>query len=299
MMKNRIKVAALTLLLSVAGLSAVAATTITTTNRYAYAANLGWVDWRGDTNNGAVIGEYVCSGYIYSANVGWINLGNGSPANGIRYQNNSASDFGVNQDGSGNLSGMAYAANIGWVVFTNASAGGSLAMADRPQVDLLTGKLSGYAYSANCGWVSLSNAFAYVQTSSIQKGADTDGDGIADAWELTYTNTLAAFNASSDADHDGMSDYDEYIAGTSPTDSNDNLRITSVTHGISTPTYTTLIWTAKPTRFYAIQNRSTLDATNAWADFVVFPYFGANNAGFDQYDDQMFYRILAFRPLTP
>ena len=74
----------------------------------------GWT-CRGDTNNGAVIGEYVCSGYIYSANVGWINLGSGSPANGIRYQNNSAADFGVNQDGLGNLSGYAYGANIGWI----------------------------------------------------------------------------------------------------------------------------------------------------------------------------------------
>src|SRR5579872_2956935 len=94
-----------------------AGTTIDETNRYAYAANLGWVDWVADTNNGAVIGEYVCSGYLYSANVGWINLGSGSPANQIQYQNNSATDFGVNQDGLGNLSGYAYGANIGWINF--------------------------------------------------------------------------------------------------------------------------------------------------------------------------------------
>jgi hypothetical protein len=45
------------------------------------------------TNNGAVIGDYVCSGYIYAANVGWINLGSGSPTNGIRYQNFSAAEL--------------------------------------------------------------------------------------------------------------------------------------------------------------------------------------------------------------
>src|SRR5882757_3837098 len=76
-----------------------AATTINTVNKFAYGANLGWMDWRGDTNNGAVIGEYVCSGYVWSANVGWIHLGSGAPANGIRYQNNSATDYGVNHDG--------------------------------------------------------------------------------------------------------------------------------------------------------------------------------------------------------
>src|SRR5690348_5706383 len=80
-----------------------AATTIDAANKYAYGANIGWIDWRGDTNSGAVIGEYVCSGYVYSANVGWINLGNGSPTNGIQYQNVSANDFGVNHDGLGNL----------------------------------------------------------------------------------------------------------------------------------------------------------------------------------------------------
>ena len=84
-----------------------AATTIDPVNRYAYGANIGWMDWVGDTNNGAVIGDYVCSGYIYSANVGWINLGSGSPADGIYYQNISATDFGVNQDGLGNLRGYA------------------------------------------------------------------------------------------------------------------------------------------------------------------------------------------------
>src|SRR5215472_3092441 len=126
---------------------ATAATTINSTNRYSYGANLGWIDWRSDTNNGAVIGEYVCSGYLYAANVGWISLGSGVPANGIRYQNNSANDFGVNQDGLGNLRGYAYGANIGWVNFENTGA---------PKVDLRTGVLSGSIYSANCGWISLS-----------------------------------------------------------------------------------------------------------------------------------------------
>ena len=43
-------------------LPASAATTINAANHYAYAANLGWVDARGDVTSGAVIGEFVCSG---------------------------------------------------------------------------------------------------------------------------------------------------------------------------------------------------------------------------------------------
>ena len=59
------------LLILILLLGSLAASRATTTiNKFAYGANLGWMDWRGDTNNGAVIGEYVCSGNIYSANVG-------------------------------------------------------------------------------------------------------------------------------------------------------------------------------------------------------------------------------------
>ena len=41
------------------------ASTIDAAGKYAYGANIGWVDLRGNATNGAVIGQYVCSGYIY------------------------------------------------------------------------------------------------------------------------------------------------------------------------------------------------------------------------------------------
>jgi hypothetical protein len=138
-----------------------AATTIDSNNHFAYGANLGWLDWRGDVANGAVVRSNVCSGYIWAANVGWINLGDGSPAAGTYYQNNSAGDFGVNLDNSGKLTGYAYGANIGWINFEATGA---------PKVDLDTGAFSGYAYSANCGWISLSNAFATLRTDASQLG---------------------------------------------------------------------------------------------------------------------------------
>ena len=141
-----------------------------------------------------VIGEYVCSGYIYSANVGWINLGSGSPTNQIHYQNHSATDFGVNQDGLGNLSGYAYGANIGWITFEQTYG--------QPKINLITGKLSGSVWSANCGWISLSNAVAYVQTDSISPGA-LDSNGLPIAWELqNFGHTGVDPNA--DPDGDGM-----------------------------------------------------------------------------------------------
>ena len=90
-MKTIYKIFALAAVTS--SVAAHAASTINAVNRYAYAANLGWADWRGDGANGAVIGQYVCSGYIYSANVGWIYLGSGAPANA-----GGAARFGIRWD---------------------------------------------------------------------------------------------------------------------------------------------------------------------------------------------------------
>jgi hypothetical protein len=275
--------------LSVFVFAADAATTITT-NRFAYGANVGWLNFQADTNNGAVIGEFVCSGYVYSANLGWIHLGDGTPVNGVQYQNNSSTDYGVNHDGTGNLRGYAWGANVGWIQFESSGD---------PQVNLATGRLNGSAYSANCGWISLSNAFAHVQTGSIQKGADTDSDGIADAWELSHTNTLVALNGSGDNDSDGVSDVAEYLADTNPLDPQDQLRITAITHGAPTPTYTTLLWTSRPSRFYAVQTRNSLTTFPDWSDYFVFSSPGGSGLGFDQFSDETFYRIRAFRPLTP
>ena len=266
-----------------------AATTIDPANHYAYGANLGWMDARGDTANGAVIGEYICSGYIYSANVGWINLGSGSPTNGIYYQNVSANDFGVNQDGLGNLRGYAWGANIGWINFEATGA---------PKVDLLTGNLNGYAWSANCGWISLSNAMAYVQTDTIQKG-QLASNGLPIAWLLAnFGTTIVDPNA--DPDGDGQSNAQEYLAGTNPNNLADVLRITRIQRGnVSDPNYVILVWPAQPTRFYGVQRRTTLTPETTWTEFFTSPWPGITSIGFVNTGDQNFYRIRAFRPLTP
>ena len=82
------------LLASVTG--AYAGTTINAADRYAYGANIGWVDARGDITNGAALGQSYCTGYLWGADVGWIGLGNG-PANGWHYSNASATDWGVGE----------------------------------------------------------------------------------------------------------------------------------------------------------------------------------------------------------
>jgi hypothetical protein len=271
--------------------SAYAATTIDAANKYAYGANIGWMDWTGDNTHGAVIGAYVCSGYIYSANVGWINLGSGSPANGIQYQNNSATDYGVNQDGLGNLRGYAYGANIGWINFENTGA---------PTINMITGQMSGYVWSANCGWISLSNAVAYVQTDTISPGALAP-DGLPTAW-LLLNFGMTNENANADPTGKGMTIAQDYLAGTDPNNANSILRITDGSFS-SGGTSATLTWNSVPTRYYYLQKALNLDANN-WSDSglgLVSPSAGSTTtAGFTDTNAPMrFYRVEAVRPLTP
>jgi hypothetical protein len=268
-----------------------ATTTIDFVNRYAYGANFGWMDWYADGADGAVIGQYVCSGYIYSANVGWINLGSGSPADGIQYQNNSAADFGVNLDGLGNLSGYAYGANIGWINFENTGA---------PKINMITGKMSGYVWSANCGWISLSNAVAYVQTDTISPGALAP-DGLPIAWLLTYFGTTNE-NANADPTGKGMTIAQDYLAGTDPTNADSIFLITAESFS-SGGTSAMLTWNSVPMRYYTIQKTPGLSSPD-WVDSglgLVSPSAGSTTtAGFTNTNAPMrFYRVEAVRPLTP
>ena len=277
------------------------ATSINSANRFAYGANIGWVDWRGDVVSGAVISEFGCSGYIYSANVGWIHLGDGTPANGIRYANNSAADFGVNHDGSGNLRGFAYGANIGWLNFTNRDATG--ATFNGPTVDLITGRLSGYVYGANVGWISLSNAFAHVQTDTIPAGPDSDGDGIPDNWELQYAGNLSSLNGGGDFDNDGVPNSQEYLADTDPTDPSSNLRITDFDANAG-GTANTITFTSRPTRLYEVQERTTLTPESSWTDSglgAIRPDTGTTTTRSftDAASPTRFFRVEASRPLSP
>ncbi len=278
-----------------------AATTINAVNRFAYGANIGWMNWRGDGANGAVIGAYVCSGNIYAANVGWISLGDGAPANGIRYANNSAVDSGVNHDGVGNLTGYAYGANIGWLTFTNRAADGTAY--DGPKVSLLTGRLSGFVWSANCGWISLSNAQAFVQTDTMDCGPDSDGDGIPDMWELQYAGNLGVLNGAGDNDGDGFTNAEEFEADTNPLNAASYLRFTStVKPTAGSPT--TLTWSSSPTRQYRLYATPNLNLPIVWAEAglgLIPPGAGATttrNVGATA-DPYRFFLIEAIKPLQP
>jgi hypothetical protein len=260
---------AIVFLLASTIVTARAASTINTTNQYGWGANIGWTNWRpdfdGTNTEGAVVGEFICSGYIYGSNVGWINLGNGTPLNHIQYQNNSATDFGVNyssdptQAGVAILRGFAYAANIGWINF---EATGNA------RLSLFTGTFSGYAYSANCGWINLNDSLGKVQTNHIAMGVDSNGNGLADAWEYLYFGGLLAPGAeNSDPNGNGMTLLDDYRDGVNPLLPNSGLRITAFSTSTSGASQTSAItWTSATARLYTIEMNTDLSQPLNWVD---------------------------------
>ncbi len=85
-------------------------------------------------------------------------------------------------------------------------------------------------------------------------GVDSDGDGLPDAWEeaiiAMFGGTLAGITANGDADGDGLTNLQEYLAGTLPFDPADGFRltVTRVQSGSAT-----LEFMAVRGRTYAIQ----------------------------------------------
>ena len=95
--------------------------------------------------------------------------------------------------------------------------------------------------------------------------SDFDGDGLADAWEATYfgsSSTNSAANAARDSDGDGMTNLDEYRAGTDPTNALSVLKVIfTATNG------NVLSFVAQTGLTYSVQWRTNLTAP-AWTNLT-------------------------------
>jgi hypothetical protein len=112
-----------------------------------------------------------------------------------------------------------------------------------------------YRYVLSDGRVS---PFSEV-ASATTWGKDSNSDGLPDDWQAKYFGPVAAFwpSPDKDSDGDGVSDRNEYLAGTDPTNPEDALRLV-LGAGPSGPV---ISWNAKPGATYRVQYSSDL---NGW-----------------------------------
>ncbi len=93
---------------------------------------------------------------------------------------------------------------------------------------------------------------------------DFDQDGMADAWETQYgLNTNNAADALGDLDSDGMSNHDEFVAGTNPTDPLSLLKLT-----VTTTNSAVLQFVAQPNIAYTIQYQTNL-TLGTWSNLML------------------------------
>ncbi len=143
------------------------------------------------------------------------------------------------------------------------------------------------------GELTSSNSL-FITSSSANGGLDSDADGIPDTWEAQYHLSTTMANASDDPDRDGMTNLEEYLAGTDPTDpkSRLNLFLSSDHTG-----KIELSFFRSPGRAYQIQSAQTL--SESWQTFAQFPAeLNASNATVPVAHPAAaaFYRLLLLQP---
>jgi hypothetical protein len=96
-------------------------------------------------------------------------------------------------------------------------------------------------------------------TAVVTIGVDNDADGMDDNWELDHGfNPFDPTDATADADNDGVSNLQEFIAGTDPRDDESFLAIEKIETGAN-PAVT---FDAAPNRSYTIQYTDSLSPAN-------------------------------------
>src|SRR6185295_13894663 len=96
-------------------------------------------------------------------------------------------------------------------------------------------------------------------SANVQAAADSDGDGIPDAWETANgLNPNDPNDAALDSDGDGMTNYQEYVAGTNPQQPGSHLAATVQT--TATPGQYAITFTALAGHSYTMRYKSDLTA---------------------------------------
>jgi hypothetical protein len=105
---------------------------------------------------------------------------------------------------------------------------------------------------------------SFPATACVESAALPTPSLTSDDWKLAFfgslTNSLAADNV--DADGDGMPNWQEYLAGTNPTDATSCLRFSSAAFNAAGLPGVALNWLTAPDKTYVVESQPALGGTN-------------------------------------
>ena len=104
------------------------------------------------------------------------------------------------------------------------------------------------------GYISDGNSLGMVESVIAFSPADANGDGLLDAWQLTYWPTTAGHNATDDSDYDGLTELQELAFGLNPTVPDSPLAPAPVAEA----GYLTITLTKQAGAAYEVQSAGTL-----------------------------------------
>ena len=95
--------------------------------------------------------------------------------------------------------------------------------------------------------------------------AAVNSRGVTDAWEIQYFGQTNRITATSDSDHDGLSDVQEFMAGTNPTNASSCLKMSAGSSARGSNGVFQVEWQSVADRFYLIERSTNLLANPAFA----------------------------------
>jgi len=230
--------------------------TVSSSNSHAWGENIGWINFSPAHGGVRLVyngSDSYLEGYAWCQNIGWIKLG--ADGAGGPYRNTAATNWGVNMDERWNLSGFGWSEAAGWLNF--APAGGGV------RVEPTSGKFTGYAWGQNVGWIKFGSAPSGYGLEVVIEVATNDVPYWW-FWNYGWTNQ---FDEAALADHDGdgMLNWEEYVAGTIPTDADSCLGLRRLAGGTSTGgSLVNVEWHSVSDKIYTVERATNLLESGAF-----------------------------------
>ncbi len=126
---------------------------------------------------------------------------------------------------------------------------------------------------------------------------DANGNGIPDWWEVLYFGGTTNISSLTDADHDGLTDYFECLAGTNPTNALSCLRIDATSKVTAPGRDMVFRWYSIPDALYGVQVSTNLHNVAGWvtieADIPATPPLNVHTGRYETTGTPVFFRLEA------